>query len=88
MRWRSRTMESLTEVNFRQDLNRLTEIGVGAFEITGLSSVMLPDSVETIGQDAFSRNRALTSIHLGRALVSVERSAFGWNPQLATVTLS
>lgn len=80
--------ESLTEVNFRQDLNRLTEIGVGAFEITGLSSVMLPDSVETIGQDAFSRNRALTSIHLGRALVSVERSAFGWNPQLATVTLS
>ena len=50
--------ESLTEVNFRQDLNRLTEIGVGAFEITGLSSVMLPDSVETIGQDAFSRNRA------------------------------
>lgn len=79
---------NLTEVNFRQDLNRLTEIGEGAFEIVGLSSVVLPDSVETIGRDAFSRNRALASIHLGAALVSVERSAFEWDPQLASVTLS
>ena len=79
---------NLTEVNFRQDLNRLTEIGEGAFEIVGLSSVMLPDSVETIGRDAFSRNRTLASIHLGAALVSVERSAFEWDPQLASVTLS
>ena len=31
---------NLTEVNFRQDLNRLTEIGEGAFEAVGLSSVM------------------------------------------------
>ena len=78
---------NLTEVNFRQDLNRLTEIGEGAFKSPGLSSVMLPDSVETIGRDAFATG-ALTSIHLGRDLVSVERSAFGSNPQLATVTLS
>ena len=79
---------NLTEVNFRQDLNRLTEIGEGAFEAVGLSSVMLPDSVETIGRDAFAYNRTLASIHLGAALVSVERSAFEWDPQLASVTLS
>ena len=78
---------NLTEVNFHQDLNRLTEIGERAFYGTGLSSVTVPDSVETIGGNAFMTG-ALTSIHLGAALVSVEHSAFEGNPQLATVTLS
>ena len=78
---------NLTEVNFHQDLNRLTEIGERAFQGTGLSSVTVPDSVETIGGYAFMTG-ALTSIHLGAALVSVEHSAFEGNPQLATVTLS
>ena len=45
----------------------VTSIGDNAFQNTGLTSVVIPDSVKRIGNDAFSGS-ALTSMTLGFGL--------------------
>ena len=57
--------KALAEVNFRPDLNRLTDVGDYAFDGSALVSVSLPDSVTSIGKGAFAGNAALRSVHLG-----------------------
>ena len=68
--------KALAEVNFRPDLNRLTEVGDFAFDTTALTSVTLPDSVTSIGKGAFSADTALTSVHLGSGIATIGESAF------------
>ncbi|MDR0883024.1 MAG: InlB B-repeat-containing protein [Oscillospiraceae bacterium] len=56
--------------------NSVIEIGVGAFEQSGLTSVTLPNSVETIGFGAFNACTSLTSITLPNKLTAIERNMF------------
>lgn len=79
--------KALAEVNFRPDLNRLTDVGDYAFDTTALTSVTLPDSVVSIGKGAFADNAALTSVHLGSGVASIGESAFVGANNLASLTV-
>lgn len=78
----------LAEVNFRPDLNRLTDVGDYAFDTTALTSVTLPDSVLSIGKGAFADNAALTSVHLGSGVASIGESAFVDANALASLSVA
>lgn len=79
--------KALAAVNFRPDLNRLAEVGDYAFDTTALTSVTLPNSVNSIGKGAFSADTALTSVHLGSGLVTIGESAFVGANNLASLTV-
>ena len=79
--------KALAEVNFRPDLNRLTDVGDYAFDTTALTSATLPDSVTSIGKGAFSNDTALTSVHLGSGVASIGESAFVGANNLASLTV-
>ena len=80
--------KALTEVNFRPDLNRLTDVGDYAFDGSALVSVTLPDSVVSIGKGAFADNAALASVHLGSGVASIGESAFVEASSLASLSVS
>ena len=79
--------KALAEVNFRPDLNRLTDVGDYAFDTTALTSATLPDSVTSIGKGAFSNDTALTSVHLGSGIATIGESAFVGANNLASLTV-
>ena len=80
--------KSLAEVNFRPDLNRLTDVGDYAFDGSALVSVSLPNSVTSIGKGAFAGNAALRSVHLGSGLTSIGESAFVDASNLASLSVA
>ena len=80
--------KALAEVNFRPDLNRLTDVGDYAFDGSALVSVTLPDSVVSIGKGAFADNAALASVHLGSGVASIGESAFVDASSLASLSVS
>ena len=49
----------------------VTEIGNGAFYDTPITALTIPDSVETIGNDAFSWCGSLSSLTKGRLITTV-----------------
>ena len=75
-------------VNFRPELGRLTTIGDFAFSRTAQSSVTLPDSVTTVGEQAFSESTALTSFHIGVGVTSFAETALYNDRKIATLTVS
>ena len=79
---------ALSEVTFRPDLGRLTSIGEGAFVGISATTVTIPDTVSTIAEEAFSKNPALTSFHVGASLNSLGDYALGENDNLATLSVS
>ena len=79
---------ALREVTFRPDLGRLTSIGEGAFVGISATTVTIPDTVSTIAEEAFSKNPALTSFHVGASLSSLGDYALGENDNLATLSVS
>ncbi len=64
----------------------VTSIGVSAFRCRGLKRVTLPDTLENIYDDAFSRNQ-LTTIIIPESVTGIYDHAFEEN-QLTSVTLS
>lgn len=79
---------ALSEVTFRPDLGRLTSIGEGAFVGISATTVTIPDTVSTIAEEAFSKNPALTSFHVGASLSSLGDYALAENDNLATLSVS
>lgn len=66
----------------------LLEVGESAFEnCTDLSVIVLPDTVTTIGVDAF-KNTALTEIDIPDSVISIGSGAFANNASLGYVKLS
>lgn len=63
----------LQSINFP---STLTSIGYEAFRETDLSEVNIPGSVETIGSNAFYRNKNLKKLTFGEGLVNIEGTAF------------
>lgn len=55
----------------------LKEIGIAAFQRNKLTSVILPDSVVTLGGGAFGTNPQLEQIILSRGLTEIPAGAFG-----------
>ena len=80
--------KALTEVNFRPDLNRLTDVGDYAFEDAPITAVTLPDSVTSIGKFVFSGNSSLTRVHLDSGLTSIGEGAFLGANSLASLSVA
>ena len=65
----------------------LKTIGTRAFGFTGLTTIMLPDSVETIGESAFDHCNKLTSVTLGSGLKSIGNYAFNYCSALSSINI-
>lgn len=65
----------------------LKKIGTYAFQETSLTSVNIPDNVETIEEYAFSNARQLQEVHLPDSLTSLGRYAFASCRSLRTVKI-
>lgn len=65
----------------------LKKIGSYAFQRTSLTSVNIPDNVETIEESAFSRAEQLQEVHLPDSLTSLGRYAFSSCSSLRTVKI-
>ena len=69
------------------DESNLKTIGNGAFGFTDLTTITLPDSVETIGDNAFSNCDKLTSVTLGSGLKSIGNYAFNYCSALSSINI-
>lgn len=58
------------------DESNLKTIGNGAFGFTDLTTITLPDSVETIGDNAFSNCDKLTSVNIPDNVTTIGNGAF------------
>ena len=67
--------------------NPTVTIGTSAFKGTAITSVIIPDSVTTIGAMAFDRCAALTSITIGNGVTAIGTSAFYFCNALGSVII-
>lgn len=65
----------------------LEVIDQNAFEGTGLETIRIPNATKSIGLQAFSNCAALTAVHIGTGVTSIENSAFSQNPNLKSVVI-
>ena len=54
----------------------LIEIGEDAFWSTGISEVILPDGLKTVGRNAFQYCNALTKLVIPQSVESISGNAF------------
>jgi hypothetical protein len=79
-----RFLTNLTSVTIG---NNVTSIGQFAFVATGLTSIVIPDSVITIDLSAFSQSTALRNVTIGNSVTSIGNNAFDGCTSLTSVTL-
>ena len=65
--------------------NEYTSIGAAAFYGTALTSIIIPDSVQTIGNSAFYNCADATSIVIGKGVEKIEAWAFAMLSSLKSV---
>lgn len=75
----------VTKINFNGAA--VTSVGAEAFRNAGLTSIALPDSVQTIGADAFINCDSLTSFRVPEALDAFDASSLGLE-NLTEITVS
>jgi len=66
----------------------LEYIGNKAFAESGITSIMLPNSITGVGDMAFASCPALTSINIGTGVSAVSSNSFINCPNLATITVA
>ncbi len=67
--------------------DNLAGVGDHAFQNTGLSSVTIPGSVDTIGEDAFADCAQLASVTIKAGVQTIGQGAFHGCPALNSVTI-
>ena len=68
------------------ELYRITQIGVGAFDqCTGMTSVTIPENVESIGLVAFSQCTGLTSVTIPRSVSMIGERVFQYCSNLEEI---
>jgi len=77
-------LDSLTSVIFGDSVHT---IEFYAFECVPLVSLTLPNSLYSIGTDAFSRNNNLTSLTIPNSVITIGDNAFFSNIHLQSVTI-
>ena len=78
--------KSLTEITFEEGIN-LTEIPENFASQSALESIVLPDSVQTIGMRAFNLTN-LTAIAFGENVTEIDRLAFQYCDKLVDITFA
>lgn len=76
--------ENLAEVNLNEGL---TTIGEMAFYTTGLTSLVIPDSVTKLGAAAFHTCRNLERAVVGKGVTTITSGAFGYCISLKEITI-
>lgn len=76
--------KALTEVTIS---DHIRSIGYDAFSYTGLTELVLPDSVTSISSTAFDNCHSLKSVYLPNSVTSIGRSAFSYCTNLTEVRL-
>lgn len=67
---------------------RVTEIGDGAFrDCTGLTGIVLPNTITRIGDNAFYGCTGLTSVTIPNTVKSIGASAFGYCTSLSSIVV-
>ena len=80
--------EGAMEIPSRLDGAAVVEIGEEAFsKKPSLKSVAIPDSVEVVGEYAFSDCNGLEELHLGAGIKKIEKCAFSWCDSLQSVVI-
>lgn len=80
---------SLTDVDLRTDLNRLQSVGNQCFGLSSaIQAIIMPDSLTTLGEGAFSNISALRKVHIGAGLTgNISMFVTGAN-ELSELTVS
>jgi len=74
----------LKEINIPDSVTRLEE---GAFYASGLESVVIPDSVESVGYSVFMECGSLKSVHIGAGLSEISDSMFSRCSSLESIVI-
>ncbi len=77
--------ETLTKIVFPANVKT---IGMEAFTRTGLSALQIPDTVESIGQSAFSNCEQLKTVMVGPEVKNIGQQAFEYCKELDTISLT
>ena len=80
--------KGITSFNELQYFTGLTSIGYQAFKGCSITSVTIPNSVTSIGQEAFYECSGLTSVTIGNSVTSIGWLAFASCPGLKKVIVS
>ena len=67
--------------------NTLVAIDSCAFSVTNITSILIPDSVTSIGECAFTDCSNLISVNLGKKVSSISYSAFSWCRNLEEIII-
>ena len=80
---------SATEVVIAAEYEGLpvTHISDGSFKYKSITSVLIPDTVSSIGYEAFSHCTSLMSITIPESVTSIGQSAFSYCTSLTSITI-
>lgn len=82
--WYGKYGGSLKAIHFYGDI---TSICDAAFRNSAVESVTIPDSVTTIGKEAFLNCKSLTSLTLGNHVTNIDDAAFGDCVKLGSIAI-
>lgn len=74
---------ALTDFKFT---DALTSIGYRAFYGTGLKTIVIPDTITSIGGGAFSGNESLTSVTWSKNVTTIPSSCFNGDSKLTNIS--
>lgn len=69
------------------DGHKVAGIGKGAFKNCILQVVVIPDTVVTIGEEAFAESANLRSVEIGNSVTKIENDAFRRDKKLTEITI-
>ena len=69
------------------DGHKVAGIGKGAFKNCILQVVVIPDTVVTIGEEAFAESANLRSVEIGSSVTEIGSNAFQRNKKMMEITI-